>query len=148
MVSVLVDDLPAATADFFGRRARRSGAASVTEQVRHELISLARERAPIDEVVEFLAANRPQAPVVDTDALVLADAYALPRDVWDTLCARAAAAGLPVSDYVHGELEGVARHSTIEDVMWEIGELKEKNPHLDIDLEAVHQATRYARGLD
>jgi hypothetical protein len=151
MVSVLIEDLPPATSDFLRRRARRSGAASVTEHVRHELITLARERAPIDNVVEFARENpsrRLPAPDVDHDATVLASTYELPGDVWNTLCLRAAASDVPVSDYVHAELVALPRRGTIDDAMWEFGEYKEANPDSDIDLEAVLEATRYARGLD
>jgi len=150
MVSVLVEDLPPATSDFLHRRARRSGAASVTEHVRHELITLARERAPIDNVVEFMEENptRRARPEIDHDATALADTYRLPADVWKTLCVRAAASGVPVSDYVHGELVALSRRATIDDVMWEFGELQQADPSLDIDLEAVLKAARYARGLD
>lgn len=150
MVSALVEDLPPATAEFFRRRARRTGAPSVTEHVRHELITLARGREPVDQLVEFVRDHHaePPRPVVDADALALADAYALPADVWDVLCRRAAASHVPVSDYVHGELVSVSRHATIDDVMWEMGEVSDANPDLDIDLDAVHAAVRYARGLD
>jgi hypothetical protein len=150
MVSVLVEDLPAAAVDFFQRRARRSGAASVAEHVRHELIALARERAPIDDVVEFGQENpgRLPPPQVDRDATELADAYRLPDDVWTTFCLRAAAAGVPVSEHVRTELVGVSRRATIDDVMWEFGEYKDANPDSDVDLGAILEATRYARGLD
>lgn len=150
MVSVLVEDLPPATSDFFHRRARRSGAASVTEHVRHELITMAREPAPIDEVVEFVEQNHahPPRPKVDPDAVALTGTYGLPDDVWTTLCRRAAASGAPVSEYVHRELVSLSRRPTIDDVMWEFGEYKEANPDSDVDLQAILEATRYARGLD
>jgi hypothetical protein len=151
MVSVLVADLPPAASDFFHRRARRSGAASVTEHVRHELITLARQRAPIDNVVEFARENpsrRLPPPDIDPDATVLTGTYNLPADVWDTLCLRAAASGVPVSDYVHNELVALSRRPTIDDVMWEFGEYKDANPDSDVDLEAILEATRYARGSD
>jgi hypothetical protein len=150
MVSALVEDLPAATVEFFRRRARRTGAASVSEHVRHELITLARGREPVDQVVEFVRDHHPEPPrpVVDADALALADAYALPEDVWDVLCRRAAASHVPVSDYVHGELVSISRHGTVDDVMWEMGEVSDADPSLDVDLDAVHAAVRYARGLD
>jgi hypothetical protein len=150
MVSVLVEDLPPATSDFFRRRARRAGAASVTEHVRYELIALARERAPIDNVVEFGQENpsRRARPEIDHDATVLASTYDLPADVWTTLCLRAAASGVPVSDYAYNELVGLSRRPEIDDVMWEFGEFKDANPDSDVDLAAILAATRYARGLD
>jgi hypothetical protein len=151
MVSVLVEDLPPAASDFFHRRARRAGAASVTEHVRHELITLARERAPIDNVVEFARENptrRLPEPEIDHDATVLAGTYDLPADVWNTLCVRAAASNVPVSDYVHNELVALSRRGGIEDVMWEFKEAQDADPSLDIDFEAVLEAARYARGLD
>lgn len=151
MVSVLVEDLPPAAADFFHRRARRTGAASVAEQIRHELITLARERAPVDNVVEFAQetpSRRLPPAEIDHDARVLADTYDLPGDVWNTLCLRSAASGVVVSEYVHDELVAVSRRSTIDDVMGEFGEYKDANPDSDVDLEAILQATRYARGMD
>jgi hypothetical protein len=150
MVSVLVEDLPPATSEFFHRRARRAGVASVTEHVRHELITLARERVPIDNVVEFEQENpsRRSRPEIDRDATVLAGTYDLPADVWNTLCLRAGASGVPVSDYVHNELVLLSRRSSIDDVMWEFGEYKDAHPDSDIDLQAILEATRYAHGLD
>ncbi|WP_232665077.1 hypothetical protein [Pseudonocardia sp. TRM90224] len=149
MVSVLVADLPPATAEFMGRRARRSGASSVAEHVRHELITLAREPDPVDRVVRFVEEHHPhREPEIDPDAVVLADSYRLPADVWDVLCRRAAASNVAVSEYVHGELARLARHPTIEDSMWELGEIQAADPSLEIDFAEVHQAMRYARGLD
>jgi hypothetical protein len=150
MVSVLIEDLPPATSDFFHRRARRAGTASVTEQVRHELIKLAREQAPVDEVVQFLEQNyaHPPLPQIDRDATVLADAYRLPADVWSTLCRRAAASHAAVSTYVYDELVRLSRHPTIDDAMWELGEIKEADPSLDIDFEEAYKGMRYARALD
>ena len=150
MVSVLVEDLPPATSDFLHRRARRSGAPSVVDHVRHELITLAREPDPVDHVVRLLEQDRaePPQPEIDPDAGVLADTYRLPVDVWSTLCRRAAASHLAVSDYVHGELVRLARHPTVDDVMWEMGEVQAADPSLEIDFDEVHKAMRYARGLD
>lgn len=150
MVSLLVEHLPSAASDFFHQRARRSGTASVTEQVRHELITMARETAPIDQVVEFVEQNHPNRPgaEVDPDAAALTGTYALPDDVWTTLCRRAAATGAPVSEYVHRELISLSSRSTVDDVMWAFGEYKDANPDSDVDLQAILDATRYARGLD
>jgi hypothetical protein len=151
MASALIEDLPPATADFLHRRARRAGASSVADHIRHELITLARERAPIDNVVELAAeegSRRLPPPEIDYDASVLNSTYRLPKDVWHTLCVRAAATGVSVSDYVHQELVALSRRGSIDDVMWEFGEMQAANPSLDIDFEAVLKATRYARGLD
>lgn len=151
MTSALVEDLPRETADFLHRRTRRAGAGSVAEHVRHELITLARERAPIDNVVDIAAepGARPlPQPQVDHDATVLRDVYALPDGVWDVLCLRAAATGVPVSDYVHDELVALSRRGSIDDVMWEFGEAQAADPSLDIDFDAVLKAGRYARGVD
>jgi hypothetical protein len=150
MVSVLVEDLPPATSDFLHRRARRTGAASVTEQVRHELITLAREQAPVDEVVRFVEQNyaHPPLPEIDPDATVLANAYRLPTDAWSTLCRRAAASHVAVSNYIYDELDRLSRHPTIDDAMWELGELKAADPSLDIDVEEAWVGMRHARGLD
>lgn len=111
---------------------------------------MAREQDPIDNVVKFAEENyaRPPRPEIDHHATVLADTYDLPADVWDTLCRRAAASGIPVSDYVRNELVSLSRRPTIDDVMWEFGEAQAADPSLGVDLEAVLQATRYARGLD
>jgi hypothetical protein len=149
MVSVLVEDLPPATSDFLHRRARRSGAPSVTEHVRHELITLAREEDPIDQVVQFVEQNytHPPQPNIDPDAEVLADTYRLPADVWSTLCRRAAVSHVAVSDYVHGELVRLARHPTVEDCMWELGEIHAANPSLEVDFDEVHRGMLDARGL-
>lgn len=150
MVSVLVEDLPQATSEFMGRRARRSGAPSVAEHVRHELITLARADDPIDRVAQVMEDDRgePLRPDIDADAVVLAETYRLPSDVWTTLCRRAAASHAAVSDYVHGELVRTARHPTIDDSMWELGEIQAADPSLDIDFDEVYAAMRHARGLD
>ncbi|MEV1292848.1 hypothetical protein [Pseudonocardia sp. NPDC049635] len=150
MVSVLVEDLPPATSDFLSRRARRAGAPSVAEQVRHELIILARHHDPVDQVVRVMDEDRPHAlaPEIDADAVVLAETYRLPTDVWTTLCRRAAASHATVSEYVHGELVRMARHPTIDDSMWELGEIQAADPSLEIDFDEVHKAIRHARGLD
>ena len=39
----------------------------MTEQVRHELITLAREQAPVDEVGQFVEQNHAHPPLPDTD---------------------------------------------------------------------------------
>lgn len=112
---------------------------------------MARERAPIDNMVELAAAEGSRSlpqPEIDYDATVLSSTYSLANDVWNTLCLRAAATGVSVSDYVHQELVALSRRGSIDDVMWEFGEAQAADPSLDIDFEAVLEATRYARGLD
>ncbi|WP_214403465.1 hypothetical protein [Pseudonocardia lacus] len=150
MVSALVEDLPPDTAGFLRRRARRTGAASVTEHVRHELITLAGERVPIDNVVEFARENpsRRSEPEIDADATVLAGTYDLPTEVWTTLCLRAAASEVPVSEYVHRELVALSHRPTIDDIMAEFEEARSADPDSDVDLDAILVATRYARGED
>ncbi|MCO1660758.1 hypothetical protein [Pseudonocardia humida] len=149
MVSVLVEDLPPATSDFLHRRARRSGAPTVAEHVRHELITLARTEDPIDQVVEFVEQSyvHPPQPRIDSDAEAMADAYRLPADVWSTLCRRAAVSHVAVSDYVHGELARLALHPSIEDCMWELGEIHAADPSLEIDFDEVYRGMLHARGL-
>lgn len=122
----------------------------MAEHVRHELISLARDYDPVDQVVQVMEENRPHAlhPEIDADAVVLADTYRLPADVWTTLCRRAAASHATVSEYVHGELVRMARHPTIDDSMWELGEIQAADPSLEIDFDEVQKAMRHARGLD
>lgn len=150
MVSVLVENLPPATSDFLHRRARRAGAASVAEQVRHELITLAREHAPVDEVVQFVEQSyaHPPRPEIDPDATALVHTYDLPADVWSTLCRRAAVSSVPASEYVFGELVALSRRGTIDDIMWEFGEAQDADPSSEMDFEAIREAARYARGLD
>jgi hypothetical protein len=81
MVSVLVEDLPPATVELFESRARRAGAASVTEHVRHELITLARERAPIDIMWEFEEAKNADPSLdMDLEAIRKATLYARGED--------------------------------------------------------------------
>lgn len=150
MVSVLVEDLPPAASSFFHRRARRAGTESVKEHVRHELMTLAREPAPIDHVVRFVEQTYgpPAQPELDHDATALRGVYRLPADVWNTLWLRASASGVSVSNYVYDELVAVSRRSTLDDVMWELAEAQEADPSLNIDFEAALKAARYARGLD
>lgn len=142
MVSALVDDLPPDTAGFLRRRARRAGAASVTEHVRLELVALAGEHAPIDNVVEFARDNpsRRSEPEIDDDATVLAAAYDLPADAWSTLCLRAAASEVPVSEYVRRELVALSHRPTIDDIMAEFEEVR------NADAGAVLVAAPHARG--
>lgn len=54
---------------------------------------------------------------------------------------------MPLSEYVRQELITSARRRTVEDGVSEIREVMEKNPNLDLDMEAVVASVRYARGL-
>jgi hypothetical protein len=98
----------------------------VVEHIRHELVNLARKSDPVDQVVQLREQDRanPPRPDIDPDALVLADTYRLPTDVWRKLCQRAAVSHLAASDYVHGKLVRLARHPTIDDSMWKLGEVQ------------------------
>ncbi len=135
--------------NLFRRRARVAGV-SVVEQVRQELITLARRRVPVDNVVDFIEQNSARAPQaeIDEDATALVRVYDLPVDAWNRLCLRAAVSGVPVSDYVRHEIIVLSRRTTLDDVMWEFAEAQDADPSLDIDLEAVLAAARYARALD
>ena len=143
-----IEDLPAKTSDVLRRRARTAGE-PVNEYVRRELTTLAGRRVPMDAVVEFLDRERPSYPPaeVDVDALALLDTYDLPTTAWSTFSRRAAAAAVPLSEYVRQELISSARRRTVEDGVSEIREVMEKNPDLDLDMEAVIASVRYARGL-
>lgn len=150
MVSVMPETLPQPAFDLFARRARSAGAASIVEQLRHELVMLAKRRIPIDDVVECIVmiGRTVPPPLIDDDARAFARACRLPDETWDVLCLRAAVSNTPVSEYLRRELLGSARRTTIRDVMWELVELQEANPSLDIDIEAFLAATRYARAMD
>jgi hypothetical protein len=150
MVSIASEDLPQAAVDLFARRARAAGVSSVTEQLRHEFIILAKRHIPLDNVIECIVMSGrtvPQ-PRIDDDASEFARVFRLPDETWGVLCLRAAVSGLPVSDYLRREITALARRVTIHDVMWEFVELQDTYPGLDIDIEAVLAATRYARALD
>lgn len=148
MVLIEIEDLPAMTADVLRRRARAAGV-PVREYVRRELTALAGRRVPLDAVVEFLAEERPGHPGADIDAgaLALINVYELPAEAWSVFTARAAAAGLPLSEYVRQELITSARRSTVDDAMLELREAMEKDPSLHVDMAAVAESVRYARGL-
>ncbi|KZM72980.1 hypothetical protein IU500_32355 [Nocardia terpenica] len=147
MALIEIEDLPASTADVLGRRARAAGM-PVVAYIRRELTALAGRRVPIDTVVEFLDAERPDqpGPEIDSDAMVLLNTYDLPADAWGMLARRAAATGLPLSDYVRQELITLARRSTIDDLVQEFREAKQQDPSLDIDLDAIVSAIRSVRG--
>ncbi len=73
--------------------------------------------------------------------------YNLPSEVWSVFNARAAAAGMPLSDYVREELITSARRSTVDDAVLEIREVMGHSADLHLDMEAVVASVRYARGL-
>lgn len=148
MALLEIEDLPTTTFDVLRRRARAAGLPA-REYVRRELTALAERRVPMDAVVEFLAEERPAHPGahIDAGALALINVYDLPAEAWSVFTGRAAAAGMPLSEYVRQELVTSARRSTVDDAIFEIREVMEKNPDLDIDMEAVAASVRYARGL-
>lgn len=148
MALIEIEDLPAATDAVFRRRARAAGL-PVLEYVRRELIALAGRRVPLDAVVDFLVEERPghPGPEIDSGATALLDVYDLPAEAWSVFTGRAAAAGMPLSDYARRELIALAQRSTVDDAMLEFREAMEREPGLVIDMEAVAASVRYARGL-
>ena len=148
MSRIEIEDLPPDTAEVLRRRARYADT-TVLDYVRYELAELAARRVPIDSVVEFLEAERPDhpAPPLDEGAMALVHTYDLPADTWTVLGRRAAAAGTPLGDYVREELIKLARRSTLDESMQEFREALERDPNLDIDLDAVEDTLRYVRGM-
>ncbi|RDI50750.1 hypothetical protein [Nocardia mexicana] len=148
MSRIEIEDLPADTAEVLSRRARHAGM-PVVDYVRRELTTLTTKRVPIDTVVEFLESERPDypAPSIDEGAMALIDTYNLPADAWSVLSRRAGATGVSLGDYVRQELITLARRSTIEEEMLEFREMMDRDPNLDIDMSAVEESIRYARGL-
>ncbi|MGW5753704.1 hypothetical protein [Nocardia rhamnosiphila] len=148
MALIDIEDLPTTTSDVLRRRARAAGL-PVRQYVRRELLTLAGRRVPIDAVVQFLADERPERPraEVDAGALALISIYELPSQAWSVLNARAAAAGMPLSEYLRQELIASARRSTVDDAVIEIREIVDNTPGLELDMEAVIESVRYARGL-
>ncbi|WP_280443905.1 hypothetical protein [Nocardia brasiliensis] len=148
MALIDIEDLPTTTSDVLRRRAHAAGL-PVRQYVRRELITLAGRRVSIDAVVQFLADERPGHPgaEVDDGALALISIYELPSEAWTVFNARAAAAGMPLSDYVRHELIASARRRTVDDAVLEIQEIVDNTPGLELDMEAVTESVRYARGL-
>ncbi|AVH24283.1 hypothetical protein [Nocardia cyriacigeorgica] len=148
MALIDIEDLPATTSSVLRRRAHAAGV-PVRQYVRRELAALAARQAPIDAVVRFLAEERPEqaAAEVDAGALALINVYNVPSEVWSVFNARAAAAGMPLSDYVREELITSARRSTVDDAVLEIREVMGHSADLHLDMEAVVASVRYARGL-
>ncbi|MBB5915856.1 hypothetical protein BJY24_004768 [Nocardia transvalensis] len=148
MSRIDIEDLPADTAAVLRRRAAYADL-PVEEYVHHELTALSSRRVPIDSVVEFLEAERPDhpAPAVDEGAMSLIETYRLPADTWSVLGRRAAASGMPLGDYVRQELISMARRSSLDESMQEFREALKQDPSLDIDLSAVEETLRYVRGM-
>lgn len=147
MALLEIDDLPVETAAVLRRRADATGL-PVREHLRRELIALAARRVPIDAVVDFLRAERPErpGPQIDTGAMALIDIYDLPADAWSVFSARAAAAGLPLGEYVRKELITLARRRTVDDSILEIREALGGEPDRDGASAALAASIRYARG--
>ncbi|MEU6563750.1 hypothetical protein [Nocardia nova] len=148
MALIDIEDLPATTSDVLRRRARAAGL-PVRQYVRRELSALANRRAPIDAVVRFLADERPERldAGVDAGAPALINLYDLPSEAWSVFTMRAAAAGMPLSEYVRQELITSARRRTVDDAVLEIREVVENSPGLELDMDDVIESVRYARGL-
>lgn len=136
-------------AELFRRRARREGV-SVRERVRFELISLSSRRVPLDSVIEFAERHNRQLrePMIDDRAHSIINYYELPAESWSRLYRRAVAKNEPMADYIRHELIALARSSTLQDVMLEFVEAQDANPDLNIDIEPILDATKYARALD
>lgn len=146
MNPIEVHSLPAATVEVFARRAR-AGGRSTREQVRQELIALARRRTSIDSVVEFLEAEgRDLTSGIDMDAAALIQIYDLPADALARYVRRARAAANPLADYIRQELIALARRGSHADVMLELAEAQQRDPSLNLDLDAIAASVRYARG--
>ncbi|MFI1463873.1 hypothetical protein [Nocardia carnea] len=146
MALLEIDDLPVETAGVLHRRADAAGL-PVREHLRRELIALAARRVPIDAVVDFLRAERPErpGPQIDAGAMALLDVYDLPADAWSVFSARAAASGIPLGEYVRKELITLAR-PTVDDSILEIREALGGEPDPDGALAAVAASIQYARG--
>ncbi|BAD59089.1 MULTISPECIES: hypothetical protein [Nocardia] len=139
-------DLPAETVTVLRRRARSAGQPPA-EYVRAELVQRAATRVPEDTVVEFLAAHeRDLTPEIDGAARELAQFYDLPAETLAVFARRAAASGTPLGEYVRRELIASARRTTVEDALAEFAEVSAGAPELNIDMEAIAAAVRYARG--
>lgn len=147
MALIDFDDLPAATADVLRRRARSAGLGPA-EYVRRELISRARTRVSDDAVVDFVEQQGClPGPVIDTDAVAVIHSYDMPFDVLDRFARRASATGMPIGEYMRGQLIAMARRSTVDDAMGEFEEAMRADPSLDLDMNEIAASVRYARGL-
>ncbi|MEV6340760.1 hypothetical protein AB0M12_39345 [Nocardia vinacea] len=146
MAQLQVSDLPTDAVAVFRRRARIAGI-SIEAQVRQELIAMARRRTSVDTIVEFLEAQgRDLTPQFDSDAVTLIQVYDLPADALGMFGRRARAAELPLGAYVRRELLAIARRGGISDAVLEFQEAQEEDPTLELDMDAIAAAVRYARG--
>ncbi|MEU0500353.1 hypothetical protein [Nocardia sp. NPDC005998] len=146
MAQLRVSDLPTDAVAVFRRRARAAGIA-VEDVVRQELIAMARRRTSVDTIVEFLESQgRDLTPAFDSAALTLIQVYDLPADVLGMFGRRARAAELPLGAFVRRELLAVARRGGVPDAILEFQEAQEDDPTLELDMEAIAAAVRYARG--
>lgn len=146
MALLEIEALPVETAGVLRRRAEAAGL-PVRDQVRRELIALAGRRVPLDAVVEFLRSERPgqPGPELDAGAMALIDVYDIPAGAWTVLSARAAAAGMPLGEYVRQELVTLARRRTVDDSLLEIREALGAEPDRTGATAAIAEAIRYAR---
>ncbi|WP_433759783.1 hypothetical protein [Nocardia sp. CA-135398] len=146
MAQLQVSDLPTDAVAVFRRRARVAGI-SIEAQVRQELIAMARRRTSVDTIVEFLESQgRDLTPEFDSDAVTLIQVYDLPADALGMFGRRARAAELPIGAYVRRELLAIARRGGVSDAMLEFQEAQEDDPTLELDMNAIAAAVRYARG--
>ncbi|MEV5836130.1 hypothetical protein [Nocardia sp. NPDC052112] len=146
MAQLQVSDLPTDAVAVFRRRARVAGI-SIEAQVRQELIAMAHRRTSVDTIVEFLESQgRDLTPQFDSDAVTLIQVYDLPADALGMFGRRARAAELPIGAYVRRELLAIARRGTVSDAMLELQEAQEDDPTLELDMDAIAAAVRYARG--
>ncbi|MFX0575130.1 hypothetical protein [Nocardia nepalensis] len=146
MAQLRVSDLPTDAVAVFRRRARAAGI-TIEDVVRQELIALARRRTSVDTIVEFLESQgRDLTPAFDSDAVTLIQVYDLPADVLGMFGRRARAAELPLGAYVRRELLTVARRGGVSEAILEFQDAQEDDPTLELDMEAIAAAVRYARG--
>ncbi|GAA5062534.1 hypothetical protein [Nocardia callitridis] len=146
MVESLAQDLSDGQVAVLDRRARARGL-SRERYVSQALAELARDRSADDTIVDFLREQgRDLRPEWDREVAALVETYELTADVLDTFGARARAVGSPLCDYVRQQLVRLARRSTVEDAMLELREAQERDPSLDIDMDAVAASMRYVRG--
>ncbi|WP_280446472.1 hypothetical protein [Nocardia brasiliensis] len=146
MADLAVHDLPDAARTVLRRRADAAGL-PLTAYLRAELIALADRRSSDDTVVEFLESEgRDLTPEIDSAAVALVDTYDLPAATLATFGRRAHAADLPLGAYVRRALIASARRATVDDAMLEFRELRDEHPALTLDLAALADSVRYARG--
>ncbi|MFI9509873.1 hypothetical protein [Nocardia sp. NPDC052566] len=146
MAESQLHDLPDTDLAVLRRRADAAGRA-LDEQIRHELIALSRRRVPVDAVVEFLMGQgRDLDPDLDIDGVALVQLSDLPADAVLVLCRRARAEGVPLAGYVRAQLRALVRRRTLEDDMLEFRAAADEDPTLELDMRAIAEAIRYARG--